>query len=264
MRSRFLHELTTPEVEDYFRRSAEADGPAALLPVGCVEMHGPHQPIGTDTLVAKAAALKIAEIADAIVLPEIHYTWAGSTDGFAGTISIPPEMARELVECVARRALAGGFARLAIISIHAPNRMVMGLAARRLFEQLGKPVPYIDAYEPVGKEAADLFAGDYRQGKEASLVLAAMQTLGLGELYDEKDAAVDDAAPAFPASFHALRPTIVGYYMQDPRQHACPSSLISTERGMRFLDLQAAAYGDIFKRIGDYEKDVQSQANRGF
>lgn len=107
MRSRFLCELTTPEVESYFKSSASRGGASALLPVGCVEMHGPHLPLGTDTLVAKALALKIAEKADAIVLPEVHYTWSGATDGFAGTISIPQEMGGQLVECVVERAVAG-------------------------------------------------------------------------------------------------------------------------------------------------------------
>lgn len=47
MRSRFLLELTTPEVEEYLSNGDRT----AILPVGSVEMHGPHQPIGTDTLI---------------------------------------------------------------------------------------------------------------------------------------------------------------------------------------------------------------------
>ena len=58
MRSRLLLELTTPEVEAYLAQG----GKTALLPVGCVEMHGPHQPIGTDSIVAKAFALRIADV----------------------------------------------------------------------------------------------------------------------------------------------------------------------------------------------------------
>jgi creatinine amidohydrolase/Fe(II)-dependent formamide hydrolase-like protein len=58
-------ELTTPEVEQYLA----GGGKTALLPVGSVEMHGPHQPIGTDTLIAKAFALRIAEQADGLVIP---------------------------------------------------------------------------------------------------------------------------------------------------------------------------------------------------
>jgi creatinine amidohydrolase/Fe(II)-dependent formamide hydrolase-like protein len=47
MRSRFLLELTTPEVETYLAQG----GKTTLLPVGRVEMHGPHQPIGTDSII---------------------------------------------------------------------------------------------------------------------------------------------------------------------------------------------------------------------
>ena len=151
MRSRFLHELTTPEVEAYLA----AGGDIALLPVGCVEMHGPHQPIGTDTIVAKAFSLALAERVNAIVLPEVHYTWSGATDGFAGTISIAPELAQQLVESVAAKAVAMGFTRLMIVSIHGPNKMVMGLSTRKLFERLNVPVAFLDAYTPATTAAAD-------------------------------------------------------------------------------------------------------------
>lgn len=44
MRSRYLLDLTMPEVEKYL-----ADGgDLALLPIGPTEMHGPHLPLGTD------------------------------------------------------------------------------------------------------------------------------------------------------------------------------------------------------------------------
>ena len=114
MRSRFLAELTTPEVESYLARG----GRTALLPVGSVEMHGPHQPIGTDTLIAKAFALRLAEEADGLVLPEIHYTWAGSTDGFAGTVSIEPELVQKTVEAIALKVFRMGLRRLLVLSVH--------------------------------------------------------------------------------------------------------------------------------------------------
>ena len=108
MRSRFLLELTTPEVEAYLAEG----GTTALLPVGCVEMHGPHMPIGTDSIVAKAFALRIAEAANGIVLPGVHYTWAGSTDGFAGTLAVEPELVYKTVESIALKAWRMGLRRV--------------------------------------------------------------------------------------------------------------------------------------------------------
>jgi len=65
MRSQFLLDLTTPEVEAYL----SGGGKTALLPIGCVEMHGLHQPIGTDTFVALGVAKGLADACDALILP---------------------------------------------------------------------------------------------------------------------------------------------------------------------------------------------------
>lgn len=153
---------------------------------------------------------------------------------------------------------------MAIVSIHGPNNAVMYLAARRLFEKLHRPIAFISGFEPVTPEARELFKDEFAKAKEASVVLAALEVLGMGGLYDEKAMAVDDSAPERSKSFGALHPAQAGFYYQDMRQHACPSRLISTERGRRFLDMQAGSYADIFDKIGAYARDLESQSNTGF
>ena len=49
-------ELTWEEVRDLDRPSA-----VAILPVGAVEAHGPHLPLGTDVVIAEAMARACAE-----------------------------------------------------------------------------------------------------------------------------------------------------------------------------------------------------------
>jgi creatinine amidohydrolase len=57
-------ELTWPEVE-------KADKKVALHPVGVVEAHGPHLPLGTDSLMAIYIAERAAEEAGVLLLPPI-------------------------------------------------------------------------------------------------------------------------------------------------------------------------------------------------
>lgn len=259
MRSRFLAELTTPQVQEYLK-----NGDLALLPVGCVEMHGPHQPVGTDTYIAKAIALRLAEEADGVVLPEVQYTWAGATDGFAGTISVPPELVMQLVEAICRRAVKMGFRRIALVNVHGPGQMVLGITMRRFFEKHGVPLLYIGAYGPISDEADELFSGDYASSKEAALVLASLKILGREGLYKETEMAYDDEAPRPPDSFGAMRPATAGFFMQDPRQHACPSKLVSLERGERFIELQVRDLLAKLRHLDEYIADVKDQQNRGW
>jgi len=261
LRSRFLSELNYDDLTGYLARG----GKTALLPVGSVEMHGPHQPLGTDSLVAKAFALRLAEAGDGIVLPEIHYTWSGSTDGFAGTISVEPSLVQQTAEAVALRAAQMGFRRLLVLSIHHGNDFPLYLFVRQIYEKHLIPAVYIDAFRPLTDEARALFADEWDKGMEASVVLAALQILGLGHLYTEAEMAYEDEPPPVSEALRKIgKVGVVGRCMQDPRHHACPSALTSLERGLRFVEMQVQAILPILPEIDRYREDTAAQANKGW
>ena len=53
------------------------DGAVALLPLGATEPHGPHAPLGTDTLISvgicERAAARLEHELPVLVLPELGY-----------------------------------------------------------------------------------------------------------------------------------------------------------------------------------------------
>ena len=77
-----LDELTTRAVT----------GDLLVIPLGATEQHGPHLPLGTDTIIATALASSL----DAVVAPALPYGSSGEHAGFAGTLSIGREA---LVAC---------------------------------------------------------------------------------------------------------------------------------------------------------------------
>lgn len=261
IRSRFLMELTTPEVEEFM----SGGNRVAVLPVGCVEMHGPHQPIGTDTLISKAFALRIAEGADGLVLPELHYSWSGSTDGFKGTISVGMNLEKELIETIAARSFKMGFKSLILLSVHIPNDHILYLCAREIFEKYHTPVFCINPYHPFDEHSSKIFEGEYEKSKEASLVLAALNILGQPELYSEDEMCREDEAPAFSEALQRLsKKGGVGYFMQDPRQHACPSKFVSLKKGLEYFEYQLGYFKSIIDDIDVYTSEVKMQKNRGW
>ncbi len=227
-------------------------------------MHGPHQPIGTDTFAAQAIALRVAERVDALILPDLSYTWAGSTDGFAGTISVEPEASVAIAATVIKKAHRMGFRRIVIISIHAPNQMAFRLLARRIFETDGIPALFVDVYTPLTAEAAALFAGDAESGKEASIVLAALEILGRPSLYNEEAMRMADKAPPRTDTLNAISGGQVGYFMQDPRHHACPSPSVSIERGRKFITEQVRGLVPMLENHARYCDTTTSQPNQGW
>lgn len=259
LRSRYLAELTTPEVAAYLRRG----GKTVYLPAGAVEMHGPHQPIGTDTMIARAFSLLLANATDGLVLPEVSYSWAGATDGFAGTISIPPEMVMELVTRIAVHCWKMGFRRVVVVSIHGTNVAPLTICVRRLYETHGVVAQFLNPFLPATPAAEQLFAGPWATGMEASLVLGALTVLGQTDLYSEKEMAYDDPAPQQLIHQNDFKGA-TGFYYQDPRHHAEPSRQTSRQRALEFFDLQVKAFVPGVKQLDGYARKARHQWNQGW
>ncbi|HRO30309.1 MULTISPECIES: mycofactocin biosynthesis peptidyl-dipeptidase MftE [Micrococcaceae] len=73
------------------RTSAESGGsPMLLVPLGSVEQHGPHLPLGTDNVIAGEVCRRVAPRLgpDWVLGPLIPFGCSGEHEGFAGTVSI--------------------------------------------------------------------------------------------------------------------------------------------------------------------------------
>lgn len=98
--------------------------PVLLLPIGAVEPHGPHAPLGTDSIISAAicerAALALAEdrAVRALVLPEIAFGVTRYSAAFTGAITISENTLRAMVVEVCASLRAQGFRHQVIVNSH--------------------------------------------------------------------------------------------------------------------------------------------------
>ncbi len=90
-----------------------------ILPVGSVEEHGPHLPLGTDTFHAMEVARRIAELSPVLVAPPLYYGLCRSTREHPGTVSISGDTLRALVADLGWEFHRQGFENFVIMSGHA-------------------------------------------------------------------------------------------------------------------------------------------------
>jgi creatinine amidohydrolase len=104
-----------------------------LLPVGATEQHGPHLPVGTDTLIATAVSRAAASAGGAIVLPPLPVgaSWWHGTE-LGGTLALAGERVADLAADCARWAAHSGLRRLLFVNGHVGNTAPLWLACDRL------------------------------------------------------------------------------------------------------------------------------------
>ncbi|WP_251106191.1 creatininase family protein [Halorubrum hochsteinianum] len=160
-----LSEVTWTDARD-------ADVDVAFLPVGSTEQHGPHAPLGTDTLNAVAVAEAgadayergeedtgaAADRGEVAIAPPIPVGVAEEHRAFDGTMWVSPETFRAYVRESAESLVAHGVDRVVFVNGHGGNVEALAEVARRFSRD-----PDHDGYgvaftwfEAVGDHASDM------------------------------------------------------------------------------------------------------------
>lgn len=104
-------------------RLAQSGKALVILPVGVVEEHGAHLPLGVDSFAAEVYAAATAPYLEkagyeVVVAPTINYGVARAAIDFPGTLSLEPETLRSMVVEIGRSLSRHGLSRLVILNGH--------------------------------------------------------------------------------------------------------------------------------------------------
>jgi creatinine amidohydrolase len=118
----FMADLTWVE---YQRRIEEADA-IVLLPVGAVEQHGWHLPLGCDFMLANEMCRRIALEVGGVVAPPVSYGYksqirTGGGNHYCGTTSLDGQNLSMMVRDVVKEFARHGAKKIAVIDGHYEN-----------------------------------------------------------------------------------------------------------------------------------------------
>ena len=139
--------------------AAEAD--VAVLPVGSTEQHGPHAPLGTDSLTATAVALAGADAYDGevVVAPTVSVAVAEEHRQFTGSLWVSPDTFRSYVRETIESLAHHGWDRVVVVNGHGGNVDALREACVRLTRDGDAYAVPFTWFEAVGEHGADMGHG---------------------------------------------------------------------------------------------------------
>ncbi|WP_145152859.1 creatininase family protein [Paenibacillus xylanexedens] len=199
--SRKLREISWTVFEEYKKQTE-----LVIIPVGAIEVYGPHLPLGSDGLLADRLAELVAERVGAVIGPTVEAGDSNVLNDFPGTITIRPESLKAYLGDIVHSVITWGFKRILFINGHAGNVPVINQIVHQLREQHGDvQAAQIDCWRFI--KAQD--HGISESGKWANGHAAEIGTSVLLHLHPElvNQDKIADEVPSYEDSF----PEIVKY-----------------------------------------------------
>lgn len=107
-----------------------------ILPLGVLEKHSEHLPLGTDFLVGHRLACLAAEREPAVVFPPFYFGQIYEARCFPGAFTIPPALLLEVLQSVLDEIGRNGFKKIILLNAHGGNtHLLRFLAQAQLWEQ---------------------------------------------------------------------------------------------------------------------------------
>lgn len=230
---------TTNEIKDSGIKTA-------IIPVGSVEQHASHLPVGTDYLIAQKVSEALAERIDAFLLPVIPFSTCYEHRGTVGSVCFKPDtfykMLQDLVLCLKDQ----GFNRIVVLSCHGGTFIIKPCIRElnALYDDLVviyPELPLSERRKKVQENLNDIHAGE----SETSKILYFYEELVKKDLMMK-----NDCIPDVPQNFLSYAPLPV---LSSTGAWGKPS-LATKEKGEKLFKIAIDEYAEYIEKAFKYAK----------
>lgn len=222
-------------------REAVRETDLAILPVGSLEAHGEHLPLGSDILAPVRLAERVAELLEdrVIVYPPVPYGHSWELAVYPGTVNVPDDVFRAYVAAVGISIAESGVRRLAIFNGHGGNVGALRGAAEAIAEH-GAEVAVWSWWLDFAPEIRAICQGQGHAGEDETSVLLAI---------DERRVDMSRAHVHWPEEPLGVRLYRAGGALETYRwAQSGDATLATREKGERILAVVAERLAEALRR----------------
>jgi len=248
-------ELTAPD----FVRAIERSGGTVVIPLGIVEKHGPHLPLGTDMINVREIAVRAAREEYAVVFPPFYAGQIFEARHQPGTLSYSERLMWDLLQETVDEIARNGAKKIILANGHGGNNSFLPffcqaqLARRRdyavLLYQPANDPEAADDIQSLRKTAMDMHGGEV----ETSTVLAHRPDLVHPERAGDQSGA-DQARLGLKDGY-----TAIWWYARFPNHYAGDGSPANRPLGEKVLEAQVKQLAAFIRAVKADAKVLELQ-----
>lgn len=251
-------ELTAPD----FVKAVELSQGVCLLPIGILEKHGPHLPLGTDIFECRKVATTAAEKEYSVVFPTYYVGQINEARHQPGTIAYSPDLVWKMLQETCDELSRNGFKKIIIVNGHGGNNDFL-----RYFcmSQLHTPKDYVLVFfqpndSPETKEKIEglrkTSTGGHADEMETSMMRYIRPDLVKVDQAGTQSGKNQDRLAGVPNQY-----TGIWWYARYPNHYAGDATKSSVELGKLITDSEADQLVLLIKKLKQSDKieELQNQ-----
>ncbi len=239
-------ELGAPD----FVRAVARSGGVCLVPLGILEKHGPHLPVGTDLIDCREVARRAAAAEYAVVFPPYFVGQIFEARHQPGTIAYGSRMMLDFLQQTCDELARNGFKKIVLVNGHGGNDAFLHFFCQAQLEARRDYVVYL--FEPVYDAATEAKLDKMRKtsvdghaGEEETSVMLAHHP-GLVRLDRAKDESGEDQKRQAGLK-HAY--TGIWWYAGQPNHYRGDGSAGNAAFGQALLEAETGALAEMIRSV---------------
>lgn len=240
-------------------KALEKSAYTAILPIGVLEKHGPHAPIGSDLIHVREWAARVTKREYAVVFPDYFYGQIYEARHQPGTFALPSRLIWELLDATCEEIARNGFKKILIVNGHGGNPNFLRFFVQSQLERKRDYIVYFwdPAADPVLTEKMNKMrksdpAGDQHAGeRETSTLLYLRPDLVKMDRADDESGA-NQKRLAVPDVY-----TAIWWYAGYPNHYAGEGDKATRELGELVTEGRLASLANALRAV---KADTQGPA----
>lgn len=228
-------ELTSPD----FVKAVEISGGICIIPMGIIEKHGPHLPLGTDLLDVREVCSRAVQKEYAIIFPQFYFGQIFEAKSQPGTMAYSPELVWNVLQETCDELNRNGITKIIIVNGHGGNgNLIPYFCQAQLASQKNYAVYFFspedtEQFREKVMKLRKTNTGGHADEEETSMILAHKPELVHPDRAGQQSGA-DLKRLDLPYTY-----TGIWWYAKYPNHYAGDGSYASKELGNMLLDNEA-------------------------